>query len=86
MTARPGFLIERSAPLLTVLVFRPSTGCRQYPFATIQDLEDWTARMPQRGEQLRVQLWADRLKVAEGVLPGALAVAFAREMLIEQAA
>jgi len=77
---------ERSVPLLTVLVFRPSTGCRQYPFATIQELEDWTARMPQRGEQLRVQLWADRQKVAEGCMPGILAATFAREILIKQAA
>jgi len=79
-------MTERSAPLLTVLVFRPSTGCRQYPFATIQELEDWTARLPQRGEQLRVQVYQESAKIAEGFMPGILAVTFAREMLTRQAA
>lgn len=36
------------------LVFRNKTGCRQYPFKTIDELEQWVKRKPYRDEVITV--------------------------------
>jgi hypothetical protein len=39
---------------LVALVYREKTGCRQYAFDSVADLEAWAARSPYKGEMLRV--------------------------------
>lgn len=41
-----------SSPI--VLVFRLHTGCRQYPFSTLEDFRKWANRKPYANEDVRV--------------------------------
>jgi len=41
-------------PKLAALVYRASTGCRQYPFPDADSLQTWAARHPYKNEMLRV--------------------------------
>lgn len=39
-----------------MLVYRVKTGCRQYPFDSMEAFRKWTARRPYRNELIRVQV------------------------------
>jgi hypothetical protein len=39
---------------MIALVWRKQTGCRQYPFETIEELERWTNRKPYKNEVITV--------------------------------
>lgn len=42
---------ERQKPIC--LVFRQKTGCKQYPFNTVEELDQWASRHPYNKETLR---------------------------------
>lgn len=41
-----------SVPLLVALVYRADRKCKQYPFETVEQLEQWCARHPYRNERI----------------------------------
>lgn len=45
---------HHQAPKLVALVYRQKTGCKQYAFETVRELDAWTRRHPYRNEVLRV--------------------------------
>lgn len=52
------------APALLFLVYREGKNCQQYPFETIESVEDWAKRKPYRDEPLRVHCCVDRQPIA----------------------
>lgn len=45
---------DKTTERLICLVSRNKTGCQQYPFETIEELEKWTNRKPYRDEIITV--------------------------------
>ena len=73
--------VSASKPLVA-LVYRENAGCRQYPFASCEDLGAWARRHPYRDERLYVIAISDRRMVAEAVLPAAAAEDFVRQRIV----
>lgn len=65
------------AETLIALVCRPmKTGCRQYPFHSIEDLKKFCARKPYRDELLKVIAIKDRRELGRRMLHASMAVEF----------
>lgn len=69
-----------STPKLAALVFRKTTGCRQYAFPDADSLQAWAARHPYKNETLRIRaVGADRQLLPVVELPAAEAAAYVRQ-------
>ena len=51
------------APAFLLLVYRVGKGCRQYPFPSIEAVEQWAKRKPYSQERLSVVVCIDRKTV-----------------------
>lgn len=69
---------------LVALVFRKGFGCRQYPFLTVEKLEEWTKRHPYRDEILRVMPVKDMKPLGDKWVPAAEAAAYVRDAVFGQ--
>lgn len=72
---------QSNIPQLVALVYRSGKGCRQYSFASIEQLDAWTSRHPYRNEQLRVIPVKDRKQVGDKWLPATEAANYLRSVL-----
>ena len=69
---------QPNIPPLAAMVYRSGKGCRQYAFASADELEAWAARHPYRNETLRVMPVKDRKQLGDKWVPAAEAADFVR--------
>ena len=69
---------QPNIPPLAALVYRSGKGCRQYAFASAEELEAWAARHPYRNETLRVMPVKDRKQLGDKWVPAAEAANYVR--------
>lgn len=69
-----------TTPKLAALVYRKTTGCRQYAFPDADSLQAWAARHPYKNETLRVHVvGADNRFLPVKELPAAEAADYVRQ-------
>lgn len=69
---------QQVIPPLAALVYRSGKGCRQYAFASADDLAAFAARHPYRNEMLRVMAFKDRKQVSDVWIHAAEAADYVR--------
>lgn len=70
-TDKEGMIMEK---MPIALIFRKDTGCKQYPFFSVQEVREWANRRPYRDEVVRVMPVIDR-QAGESVWMPAMAAA-----------
>jgi hypothetical protein len=73
--------MSEQAKNLMVIVFRKSTGCRQYAFQNLTELEAFTGRHPYKNETLRVMTIKDRKIIDDKAVIASIAVDFVKTSL-----
>jgi hypothetical protein len=53
---------------MIALVYRAGKGCRQYHFASLDELKSWTMREPYKNEILRVLALSDDQRIIQDVI------------------